>query len=130
MLFWFLSLAMALSVRASVRGQREKPGPRSPACRGSAYPAPRDSLALPASSGKRLLPRDTYDSVAVALARPPHDSEPIRHRVLKPDELLAPLVGLGLKPHRAERQRPGDSLERLGGDGDADHSGLAATQRS
>jgi hypothetical protein len=59
-------LAMARSARASVRGQREKPGPRSPACRGSAYPAPRDSLALPASSGKRLLPRDTYDSVAVA----------------------------------------------------------------
>ena len=66
-----LDLGMVRSrSRASVRGRRGKPGPRSPACRGSAYPAPRGSLVLPASSGKRLLPRDAQDHVAVALPGP------------------------------------------------------------
>ena len=39
--------------RASVRGRRGKPGPRSPTCRGSAYPAPKSSVASPAMTHKR-----------------------------------------------------------------------------
>ena len=39
--------------RASVRGKRGKPGPRSPTCRELTYPAPRGSLVLSASGGKR-----------------------------------------------------------------------------
>ena len=41
------------------------------------------------------------------------------HRVLKPDQALAPLIGLGLVAHAAERERPGNSLERLDADRDA-----------
>jgi hypothetical protein len=70
-----LGLVMALSVSRLGQGKRGKPGPRSPTCRELTYPAPRGSLVLPASSGKRLLLRDTYDSVAVALARPAHGPE-------------------------------------------------------
>ena len=43
-----------------------------------------------------------------------------RHRVLKPDQALAPLVGLGLVTHGAEPKRPGEGLEGVGGDGDTD----------
>jgi hypothetical protein len=50
----------------------------------------------------------------------PHRAEWIRHRVLKPDQALAPLVGLGLVAHAADRKRPGNRLERLDADGDAD----------
>ena len=52
---------MALSVlRASVRGRRGKPGPRVPACRGSAYPVPpaaypSDSVAAIASNAAWLM---------------------------------------------------------------------------
>jgi hypothetical protein len=77
-------------------------------------------LVLPASSGKRLLPRDPQDDVAAAFARASHRAEPIRHRVLNPDGALAALVGLVLVAHRAKRERPGYGLERLGGD--ADHA--------
>ena len=56
--------------------------------------------------------------MTVAEAFPPHRAEPIRHRVLKPDQALARLVGLGLVAHAAERERPGNRLERLDGDGD------------
>jgi hypothetical protein len=34
------------------------------------------------------------------------------------------------RSHAAERESPGNRLERLDADGDADHSGLAAAQRS
>jgi hypothetical protein len=46
--------------------------------------------------------------------------EPIRHHVLKPDQALAPLVGLGLVAHAAEREGGADGL--VGGlrDGDPD----------
>jgi hypothetical protein len=55
---------MALSVlRASVRGKRRKPGPRVPTCRELTYPAPRSSVASPASDGKRN-PTDPNGSVA------------------------------------------------------------------
>ena len=44
----------------SVRGGREKPGPRSPTCRELTYPAPKSSVASPALDGKHLLLRDAY----------------------------------------------------------------------
>ena len=44
------------------------------------------------------------------------------HRVLKPDQPLPPRVGLGLIAEAAEWKRPGDGLERLDGDRDADHA--------
>jgi hypothetical protein len=116
---------MALSVCASVRGERGKPGPRVPACRELTYPAPRGSLVLPASSGKRLLPRDPRDERRIVLVRPAHRAEPIRHRVLQPDQPLAALVGLGLVIHAAERERPGYRLEGGGCDGDADQGVFA-----
>ena len=88
-------LGHALSVCASVRGKRGKPGPRSPTCRELTYPAPRGSLVLPASSGKRLAKR---------LARPAHRAKPIHHRGLQPDKALAPLVSLVLVADAAERE--------------------------
>jgi hypothetical protein len=51
---------------------------------------------------------DPQNYIAVALA--------------EPDELLALLVGLVLEAHAAERERPGDSLERGLADRDADHA--------
>ncbi len=71
---------------------------------------------------------DPQDHLAVALVRPPHRPEPIRHRVLKPDQALAVLVGLGFDGHAAERERGADRVVRGGGDGDADHA-LTATFR-
>ena len=60
---------MALSVlRASVRGRRRKPGPRVPTCRELTYPAPRSSVASPASDGKRN-PTDPSDSVAAIASK-------------------------------------------------------------
>jgi hypothetical protein len=56
----------------------------------------------------------------LGLARPPHGAEPIRHRVLKPDQALAPLVGLGLDGHAAKQKRGADRLERLDADREAD----------
>jgi hypothetical protein len=49
-----LGLVMALSGSRLSQGKRGKPGPRSPTCRELTYPAPRASLASPASDGKRL----------------------------------------------------------------------------
>jgi hypothetical protein len=85
-----LGLVMALSVSRLSQGKRGKPGPRSPTCRELTYPAPRGSLVLPASSGKRLLLFDAYDHVAVALAGSAHRAEPVDHRVLKPDQVRRP----------------------------------------
>jgi hypothetical protein len=45
------------------------------------------------------------------------------HRGLQPDMALAPLVGLVLLAHAAERERCGYRLERLDADRDADHDG-------
>lgn len=47
------------------------------------------------------------------------------HRVPKPNQALAPLVGLVPVGHRAQRQRGGNRLERP----TMDQWGLAATQR-
>ena len=93
-----IGLSMALSISASVKGRREKPGPRSPTCRELTYPAPRGSLVLPASSGKRLLPRDTYDSVAKRLARRSHRAEPIRHSGIEPNQASPRSFGSASKP--------------------------------
>ena len=60
--------------------------------------------ADPHPSCSRFL-RQPQDDIAVALARPPHRGEPVRHRVLKPDQALAMLVGHGLVSHAAERER-------------------------
>ena len=54
-------------------------------------------------------------------ARPAHHRDTICHRVLKPDQALAPLVGRGLVTHAAERERGADRILGGGGDGDADH---------
>jgi hypothetical protein len=78
------------------------------------------SLVLPASSGKRLLLRDTYDSVAKRLARRSHRAEPIRNSGIEPNQALAALVGLVLVTDAAEREGPGYRLERLGADRDPD----------
>jgi hypothetical protein len=50
--------------------------------------------------------------------------------VLKPDQALAALVGRVLVADAADREGGGYRFEGGFGDGDADHSGLAATQRS
>jgi hypothetical protein len=54
-----------------------------------------------------------------------HRAEPIRHRVLNPDQALARLVGLGLTAYAAEGERPGYRLERLDADGDLDHGRIS-----
>ena len=88
--------------------------PAADARRGSSRPfRRRSSLCLPV--------RQPQNDVAVALARPAHRAEPIHHRGLNPDQALTPLVGLALVAHAAERERPGNRLERLDADGDADH---------
>jgi hypothetical protein len=52
------------------RGAGAEAGTESPACRMAVLSAARGSLVLTASSGKRLLPRNPRDHVAVALAGP------------------------------------------------------------
>jgi hypothetical protein len=67
------------------------------------------------------LPGDPQDDVAVAFARPAHRAE--SHRVLKPDQPLALVVGLVIIVHAAEGGRGANRLERLDADRDADLAG-------
>jgi hypothetical protein len=74
------------------------------------------SLQRPGRSGPSAIPpRDPQDDVAVALVGAPHRPEPMHHRFLKPDQALAPLVGLGLDGHAADRERGGNRLEGFQG---------------
>jgi hypothetical protein len=56
---------------------------------------PTDPLDWRVSLRRSLNLDDPQKGVAVALTRPAHRAEPIRHRVLKSDGALAALVGLG-----------------------------------
>jgi hypothetical protein len=81
-----LDLVMALSVRASVRGKRGKPGPRSPTCRELTYPAPRAAWFYPRRVASASCPAIRYDSLATRLARP--SPEPVHRRLVQPDQAL------------------------------------------
>jgi hypothetical protein len=58
---------------------------------------------------------------------PPHRAEPIHDRVLEPDQAFALLVDLVLVAHAAERERPGNRLERLDADSDADQTAASSS---
>jgi hypothetical protein len=73
--------------------------------------APRGSLVLTASSGKRLLPRDAHDSVGVGLARPAHRPEAVDQVGGEPDQTLAVHAGTVLIADAAERERGSDGVE-------------------
>ena len=73
---------------------------------GQATDRPDGSLVLPASSGKRLLPR--VRMIASLNASPgSRIAEPIHHRCLKPDQALAALIGPDLVGDRAQREGGG-----------------------
>src|SRR5271166_158768 len=74
---------------------------------------------------RALHPGQPENDVAIGLARSAHRAEPVHPDLLQPDVAFAPLVGLGLVAHAAERERPGYRLERLDGDGDPDHGRAA-----
>ena len=61
------------------------------------------------------------DQRTPGLPRPAHGPETTDHSVVQPDVAQAALVGFGLVTHAAERERSGNRLERLSGDGDLDH---------
>src|SRR5271166_2407834 len=76
----------------------------------------------PSHPAARALRLDQPENgVAVALARPAHRAEPVDPDLLQPGRALTPLVVVRLDGHRAERERPGNRLERLDADRNADH---------
>jgi hypothetical protein len=76
------------------------------------------------SGGERGRDDGAQNGVAVALSRPEHGPETVEDERVKPDQFFAAFVGLVLALDAAERERPGNRLERLDGDLDRDHATL------